>query len=168
FSHTRPTGGLPVFAIFHAGPRPAEITSLLASLPVIAPQPKLIGVKSHVTDTFPSVSRAVGQPWLSPRSPSAHSGDTAVLVQDMAEPITSADVKAGDHRLLDHPGLCVRAGAVVGEARVGLAEGVRPAAFGKLRRRAVTRGEPGGPLRQERDQLGREVVLVVVAQVRPP
>ena len=25
-----------MFAIFHAGPRPAEITSLLASLPVIA------------------------------------------------------------------------------------------------------------------------------------
>src|SRR6266540_636086 len=73
---------------------------------------------------------------------------TVVLVEDTAEPITSADVKAGDHRLLDHPGLCVRAGAVVGEAGIGLAEGVRPAAFGKLRRRAVTRGEPGGPLRQ--------------------
>jgi hypothetical protein len=54
------------------------------------------------------------------------------LAEDTAEPFPAADVKAGDHRLLDHPGLWVRAGAVVVEARVGLAEGVRPAALGKL------------------------------------
>src|SRR5215471_16587613 len=115
---THPTyWGLPVFAIFHTGPRRGRDH--------IVTRPAARSAKVDRRKVIRGRYLPVGESSRHPLSPSPIQEDTAVLVEDTAEPITSADVKAGDHRLLDHPGLWVRAAAVVGKARVGLAEGVR-------------------------------------------